>query len=55
MPVGDEAEDEWVCNRDVDSGVSDGGGRGWVMKMIVGAFGCHGVFLLHRSLGTGTS
>ena len=37
------------------SGLSDGGGRGEVMKMTMGVFGCQGAFQFHRSLGTGTS
>ena len=51
MAVG-EAEDEWVCNRDMGSSVSDGGRRGEVMKMTMGVLGCQGDFQLHRSLGT---
>lgn len=54
MPVG-EAEDGWVCNRDVGSGMSDGGGRGEVMNMTMGVFGCQGGVQLHRLLGTGMS
>lgn len=39
MPVG-EAEDGWACNRDVGSGVSDGGeGRD---EYDHGVFGCQG-------------